>query len=202
MAYGIWAQLAGTVFLGIVGLWLAHNYRRQIRLKLAERQVDAYTDLWKLTAIATPDRRSPLDRAERQNIHDKMGQWYHADGNGILVSVRTRDLFLGYKENLVCPISQIKPGTLAERLSALPAAEAEQCRGCVSNRQASLLRSQLKYDLVLHIGYAGYRSLRAEDRAFLRSCGIPQWRSPWRPHFFWERGIKNPNPCICGMCPS
>jgi hypothetical protein len=23
----IWAQLAGTVFLGIVGLWLAHNYR-------------------------------------------------------------------------------------------------------------------------------------------------------------------------------
>jgi hypothetical protein len=140
MADTIWAQLAGTVFLGIIGLWLAHNYRRQIRLKLAERQLDAYTDLWTLTALATPDRKSPLDRAERQNMHDEMARWYHADGNGILVSVRTRDLFLGYKSNLVCPIGQIKPAALAERLSTLPEAEAERRRGCISNRQASLLR--------------------------------------------------------------
>ena len=60
MAGAIWAQLTGTIFLGLVGLWLAHNYRRQIRLKLAERQVDAYVSLWKLTAIATP---SPTDSA-------------------------------------------------------------------------------------------------------------------------------------------
>jgi hypothetical protein len=198
----IWAQLAGTVFLGIVGLWLAHNYRRQIRLKLAERQVDAYTDLWKLTALATPDRQSPLDRAERQKLSDEMARWYHADGNGILVSVRTRDLFLGYKSNLVCPTSEIKPTALAKRLATLPEADAERCRGCVSKRQASILRSQLKNDLVLHIGFAGYRNLRSEDRAFLRSCGLPQWRRPWRSHFFWARGVTSPNPCVCGTCPS
>ena len=201
MPNAVWAQIAGTIFLGIVGLWLAHNYRRQIRLKLAERQVDAYMELWKLTSLATPDRQSPLDRAERQKLHDAMARWYHADGNGILVSVRTRDLFLAYKSNLVCPASEIKPTVLAERLTTLSEADAERCRGCVSNRQASILRSQLKNDLVLHIGYAGYRTPRSEDRAFLRSCGLPQWRGPWRPHFFWARGVTSPNPCVCGMCP-
>ena len=35
-----WAQLGGTIFLGMVGLWLAYNYRRQVRLKLADRQVE------------------------------------------------------------------------------------------------------------------------------------------------------------------
>jgi hypothetical protein len=61
-----WGQAVATVFLGLVGLWLAHNYRRQIRLKLAERQVDSYIRLWKLTASATPERTTPLDHVERQ----------------------------------------------------------------------------------------------------------------------------------------
>jgi hypothetical protein len=38
----VWGQAIGTVFLGFVGLWLAQNIRRQLRIKLAERQVDAY----------------------------------------------------------------------------------------------------------------------------------------------------------------
>jgi hypothetical protein len=62
-----WVQLGTTIFLGLVGLWLAYNYRRQVRLKLADRQVDAYMALWKITATAAHTRKTPLDDAEQQN---------------------------------------------------------------------------------------------------------------------------------------
>jgi hypothetical protein len=201
MLDAVWAQLAGTVFLGFVGLWLAHNYRRQVRLKLAERQVDAYTDLWKLTAFATPYHPSPLEPAERQKLYEDMGRWYFSDGNGIFVSVRTRDLFIAFRKNLVCPVSEVTPAVLARQLAALPEADAERRRGCVSKRHATLLRGQLKNDLVLHIGFGShYDNLRRDDRAFLRSCGLNPWRRPWRRrHFLFRRGTR-PAPCVCGMC--
>lgn len=62
-----WAQLGGTIFLGMVGLWLAYNYRRQVRLKLADRQVDAYMALWQITAIAAHTRISPLTILNSKN---------------------------------------------------------------------------------------------------------------------------------------
>ena len=49
-----WAHAAATLFVGFVALWLVHSYRRQARLKLIERQLDAYQKLWTLTAPATP----------------------------------------------------------------------------------------------------------------------------------------------------
>lgn len=79
-----WGQAAGAILLGLVGLWLANNYRRQIRLKLAERQVDSYIRLWKLTALATPDRTEPLDHVERQKLYDEMVRWYFEDGDASL----------------------------------------------------------------------------------------------------------------------
>lgn len=56
MACTALSQVAGTAFVGVVGLWLAHNYRRQVGLKLAERRIDAYIKLWTLLAVATPLR--------------------------------------------------------------------------------------------------------------------------------------------------
>ena len=53
MAITTWVQAAATVLLGLVGLWFAHNCRRQIRLELAERQVDSYMRLWTLIAAAS-----------------------------------------------------------------------------------------------------------------------------------------------------
>lgn len=90
-----WGQAAGAILLGLVGLWLANNYRRQIRLKLAERQVDSYIRLWRLTALATPDRTEPLDHVERQKLYDEMVRWYFEDGDGIFASAATRNLFVG-----------------------------------------------------------------------------------------------------------
>jgi hypothetical protein len=107
-----WTQFGGTIFLGLVGLWLAYNYRRQVRLKLADRQVDAYMSLWKITAIAAHTRTTPLDQAERQKLYDEMTRWYHESANGIFVSVRTRNLFLGYQHNLICSTNDMRQESL------------------------------------------------------------------------------------------
>ncbi len=195
-----WAQVAGTAFLGVVGLWVAHNYRRQIRLKLAERQVDAYTNLWMLTASATPERATPLDREERQELYNAMVDWYFHTGSGIFLPGATRNLFVGLRSNLVCPVASIKPPSLAEELAGLSEADAERRRGCVVIRQASLLRTQLKADLDMHFGFNYYSTLRLDDRAFLMSCGISPWRRPWRQTVLRSPGRKGPNPCVCGTC--
>jgi hypothetical protein len=108
-----WAQVASTVFLGLVGLWLAQNYRRQVRLKLAERQVDAYARLWILTAPATPERTTPLDPGELRSLSAQMSRWYFEDGDGIFASAATRDLYVSVRTNLTCPINELRPTVLA-----------------------------------------------------------------------------------------
>jgi hypothetical protein len=195
-----WVQLGTTIFLGLVGLWLAYNYRRQVRLKLADRQVDAYMALWKITAIAAHMRKTPLDHAEQQNLCNEMTRWYHDDANGIFISVRARNLFLAYQHNLICSMSDMEPGILADQLSAMPIADAERRRGCINYRHANLLRNQLKDDLVLHSGFVIYYKVRSGDQAFLRSCGLSPWRHPWRSYRLSWRNAKT-SVCVCGMCP-
>jgi hypothetical protein len=201
MAITTWVQAAGTLLLGLVGLWFAHNYRRQIRLKLAERQVDSYMRLWALTALASPFRATPLDPGERQKLYDDMSRWYFDDGDGIFTSAATRNLFVGTHVNLVCPISAVKPAVLAEQLAALPQAEAQRRRGCAAIRQVSLLRTQLKRDLAMHFGVNYYPDLHPDDRAFLRSCGLSPRRQPWRQRGFRRTDRPTVNACVCGICP-
>jgi hypothetical protein len=204
MVVATWAQVAGAIFLGLVGLWLAHNYRRQIRLKLAERQVDAYVRLWKLTAVATPSQSTSLDRTQRQELYDSITHWYYDDGNGIFVPVATRNLFLAYRWNLICPVEQIMPIMIAERLAQLSDTDAERCRSCISIRHAILLRNQLKNDLDLHASFILYNNeLHVDDIAFLKGCGCPpRWprRPPWRTQHFRSDGQAGLIPCVCGMC--
>ncbi|MEV4313859.1 hypothetical protein [Actinocrispum sp. NPDC049592] len=202
MTVTVWIQAAGTVLLGLVGLWFAHNYRRQIRLKLAERQVESYMRLWGLTALASPFRDTPLDAAERRQLFDDMSKWYFDDGDGILMSTASRDLFVVVHTNLGCPLGTVKPSGLAEQLAALPPAEAERRRGCALVRQVSLLRTQLKSDLAMHVGVNYFPELLADDRAFLASCGLSARRRPWR-----RRALRRPDrtavtPCVCGSCPA
>ena len=104
----------------MAGLWLAQNYRRQIRLKLADRQADSYLGLWKLTALVTPEHMTPLNDVECQELRDRMNRWYHDDGNGMFMSPVTRNLFLGLRSNLVCPIDSMKPAVLGTELATLP----------------------------------------------------------------------------------
>jgi len=196
MEFVIWSQAIGTVFLGLVGLWLAHNIRRQIRVKLAERRVDAYVQLWRLTAVAVPTRATPLDEVERRALCTDMDRWFFDDGNGIFMSRVTRDLFVAVQGNLVCSVGSVKPEALATQLAGLPAEEAERRRGCACIRQVSLLRTQLKVDLSLHVGFRHLSEMHPVDRAFLRTCGLSPWRQPWRQGRFHA----GPNSCVCGTC--
>lgn len=200
MPAAIWSQAAGTVFLGLVGLWLAHNFRRQIRVKLAERQVDAYVRLWTLTASATPGRPEPLDAVERQSLCAEMNRWYFDDGFGVFMPQPTRDLFVAVAANLICPVDSMKPAMLGTELADLPAAEAERRRGCASIRQVSLLRTQLKIDLAMHLGFRHYSDIHPDDRAFLRGCGISPWRRPWRQRLFRTADRAGASSCVCGGC--
>jgi hypothetical protein len=196
----MWSQMIGTVFLGLVGLWLAHNIRRQIRVKLAERRVDAYAQLWSLTAIAIPTRSTPLDAVERSTLCGDINRWFFHDGNGIFMPRVTRDLLVAVQHNLICPVGSIKPEALAAQLTELPGEEAERRRGCASIRQVSLLRTQLKVDLSLHAGFRHLSDIHPVDLAFLRTCGLSPWRQPWRQQRFRIAGRAGPNSCICGTC--
>jgi len=84
------AQVLATAFLGVAGLWLAHNYRRQVKVVLAERQLDAFLQLWKLTVTAMPDRPTPLDGEERKALGDAMTAWYFSDGYGSSSAPRSK----------------------------------------------------------------------------------------------------------------
>lgn len=196
----MWSQAIGTAFLGLVGVWLAHNIRRQMRIKLAERQVDAYVQLWTIIAAASPSRSTPLDVAERRSLCTSMDRWYFDEGNGVFMPRRTRNLFVVAQSNLVCPIDAVQPSVLAKEMAELPAADAERRRGCVSIRHLSLLRTQLKIDLSLHLGFTHLSRIYPEDRAFLRTCGIPSWRRPWRRHLVRALGPASPDACLCGAC--
>jgi hypothetical protein len=202
MTITAWVQAAGTVLLGFVGLWFAHNYRRQVRLRLAERQVESYMRLWALTGPATPFRSTPLDRTEMRTLYDGMSRWYFDDGDGIFASTAARDLFVGVHTNLVCPTSAMKPAVLGEQLAGLPHADAERRRGCAIVRQVSLLRTQLKADLAMHMGVDYYSNLRPDDRAFLLSCGLSPRRRPWRNRWFAPADRPSVTTCVCGTCPA
>jgi hypothetical protein len=211
MSAATWAPLAGTVFLGLVGLRLAHNYRRQLGLKLADRLIDSYRALWAITTTATVTRATPLDQSERQKMRDDMLRWYYEEGNALFLSAPARDLFMAVQTNLVGPIESMKPHTLGAELAALPEATAERRRGCACIRHVILLRIQLKADLNLHLAQHYYSGPRPPDRDFLRSCGLSPWRRPWRGRFWFERGrvprrLRAPHGlfadlCTCGMCP-
>jgi hypothetical protein len=125
-----------------------------------------------------------LDLDERQKLYESMVVWYFHTGGGIFLPAASRNLFVAVRSNLVCPIQSLKPAPLAEELGGLSEPDAERRRGCVVIHQASLLRTQLKSDLDLHFGFGYYSALRADDRAFLKSCGISLWHKPWRRSIF------------------
>ncbi|WP_436531660.1 hypothetical protein [Actinoplanes sp. HUAS TT8] len=200
MSSGNLLQTASTIFVGLVGLWLVHSFRRQIRLKLAERQLDSYQKLWTIIATATPERDTPLTEDERKVVYDHMVDWYFGTGDGVFASAPTRDLYVAVRTNLVCPPAAMTPPTLARQLASLSAEEAERRRGCVVIRQASLLRAQLKNELSIHYGFHYYSVLRPEDKEFLRSCGMSPLRRPWRPRLFGNANRPRSNTCVCGLC--
>jgi hypothetical protein len=177
------ANVTMTTALAIIGLYLAHSYRRQLRLRVAEQRLAAYRSLWSKMSFATPVRLTdwidkPLARKEREKLFQDFTAWYYENGNGMFLGDSTRCLYLRVKDNLVCPIKHYKPESIREKLSAMTSKEQEQARGKLSIRHLSVLRNRMKADLDVY-GLPYHVDLDEDDRALLRLCGEDPSKKPW-----------------------
>jgi hypothetical protein len=191
-----WVSIVVTAILGVAGLYLGNSYRRRAQVELAEARRTSYSKLWEITKTAAPTRLRPggaglLTRDEREKLFTQMTDWYYDDGNGMLLAAKTRALYLSAKHNLTCADEDIKPNGLALVASFPSHLTTEQRRGCLSIRQLSLLRTQMKSDLAVY-GRVYSENLRSHEREFLRHCGMRLWRRPWRAS---SRGQSPPEDC-------
>jgi len=166
--------------IAIVGVMIANNLRRQIKLATTETQLEAYAALWEILKVASLTRLrqpepKPLTSQERKDLDDKITAWYYKDGNGMLLGEGTRNVFMQARKNLICPFEQIQPKSLQteERRT-------DEGRGMLSMRQLSLLRTRMKADLEIY-GLIFCGDLEPDDKAFLEQCGERLSRKPWRP---------------------
>jgi hypothetical protein len=186
------AELVVTSLIALVGLWLAHDLRRNQRLKVAELRVGAYRELWRLMGDARvgrgqafdPHQSSPFSRSEALALYDKMTRWYFDKGGGLLLTNDTKDIYLEAKARL---------GNYARGIGG-----SEKVEGARRVRELSLLRTQMKYDVGI-LGLFFFRELKKEDREFLAiaaadESGHPDWEFPkrWNARFRpWpERTIR------------
>jgi hypothetical protein len=171
-----------TAALTIVGLYLAHGYRRQVRMRLADRRLESYGKLWALMEIASPHREDvgeePISADERRELHHSVTSWYYQDGNGMLLNRDTRQMYLTAKYNLVCHDEDLLPPALGRTLPASQQ-ERERRRGKIATRQLSLLRSQMRADLAIYVR-PFHEELNAEDVEFLSHCRVCLFKRPWR----------------------
>jgi hypothetical protein len=176
-----WIELATTTVIAVVGLYLANGYRRQSRVRLAEARRSAYAQLWEKTMLAAPTRLEGAEGAlrleERTRLHQDLTNWYYRNGNGMLLDNRTRRIYLDAKHNLTCLSSNTRPDGVLQLLPVRLSEEAK--RGCLSMRQLSLLRTQMKVDLAI-FGDPYVRHLADHERLFLKNCGVSLYRKPWR----------------------
>jgi hypothetical protein len=188
-------ELIATIALGLIGLYLAHGYRRQARLRLAEVRRSAYALLWEETGLAAPTRlegagaEGTLSASERQRLYQRLTNWYYRDGNGMLLEQASREIYLTAKHNLTCDSRDLRPDGLLELLPTC--LSDDQKRGCLSIRQLSLLRTQMKADLAI-FGHPYVRRLADHERLFLKRCGVNLRHRPWRKA---ARGEEQPDRC-------
>ncbi|HEX2045452.1 MAG TPA: VOC family protein [Gaiellaceae bacterium] len=187
------AELLVTTAVAVVGLYLAHGFRRQQRLRIAEQRVDAYRKLWSHMLVARPSRldppehKPPLKPGEAAALHAEMTAWYFEGGNGMLLPHDTRELYLEAKDRL---------GRYALSGDGRPGREAEGRRRM---RELSLLRSQMKNDLDIY-GVFYFDSLDEGDREFLSAAGLDpdRWGRPWHRRLvsrdYWAAKLRTARP--------
>lgn len=174
-----------TALLGIAGMYLAHSVRRrteaEIAAKVSDRRLDAYASLWTVMKDASPMRdvtnERPLRPRDRKRLFDALNRWYYENGNGMVLSEVSRNVFLTAEVNLICEVERLRPSSLQERVRSSP--DPDRIRGRASIRQLSLLRTSLRADLLLYARPWG-EHLSAEDLAFLRESGVDPNDARWR----------------------
>jgi hypothetical protein len=101
--------LIGVLML-VVGLWInrkLHEYKIGLeegvgtRVRIAEKRLPSYRELWELTQPTTKSRKEELSMAERKDLYQRLCGWYYEKGNGIFLSNTTRELYLSAREDLL-----------------------------------------------------------------------------------------------------
>lgn len=192
-------QTVGTVALGLVGLWLAHSYRRQVKMRIAEQMLRAYSTLWELTDAAHWES-AILHAADREKLAIAMERWYYKDGAGMLMKSQTRELFVAIRHNLCVPAAELKPASLARSVGQLSVVDGQAQRSCATRRYFSLLRSQLKADLAMYRGDSHLRRLRRDERDLLKQARIYRPWHTWLSLFPLPSSRLRPGRCFCGFC--
>lgn len=108
-----------------------------------------------------------------------MSRWYFRDGNGMLMTANTRQLYFGVKNNLIAEGEELQPERARRRLDELSDDDASCERGALAMRQLSLLRTQMKSDLAIY-GHIYGEAITEEDRDLLRLRKLDPGSRPWR----------------------
>jgi hypothetical protein len=181
-----WLTATGIVTNGLlvaVGIYLANNLRRQLRLRIVDRQLESYTGLWALMEVSGPWRLEtgfdPMSPQERRLLYDSMTDWYFGSGGGMFLGGETKELYLNAKYNLICADADLRPPTISGRVPADPQVR-ERWRGSLSMSQLSLLRAQMRYDLAIYGLRYKTEPLNEEETAFLRDADIDPRKKPWK----------------------
>jgi steroid delta-isomerase-like uncharacterized protein len=167
------AQFVITSAIAVIGVYLAHSFSRQQRIKIAEQRVDGYRKLWgqmfvaRPTRVEPPENMAPLAPDEAARLHMKLTKWYFEGGNGMLLPHDTREMYLAVKRRMGRYASESKGGDWHEA-------------GDRVMRDLSLLRSQMKSDLQIY-GVFYFDSLNDGDRELIRTSGLDpeRWGRPW-----------------------
>ena len=197
MAWSDWASVVVTGGLGLAGLYFANSLKRRARQDLdrevAEKRFAAYGSMWTHMIKASPMNAIELAEAshtgsladagnaqddgrmiDRGQLFDDLTDWYYKDGNGMLLSQDTRNIYLAAKANLVCAPDKFLP---ARARAAVAKGDSERDRLIV--RQLSLLRTAMRGDIAIYTAPWG-SALTDEDLSFLYACGVDVSRNPWR----------------------
>ena len=123
--------------------------------------------------------REVLTAEERRQLWDDMSKWYFREGNGMLMTEKTRSLYFAVKDNLVAELDELQPEPARHRLARLDDQHQAWERGKLAMDQLSLLRTQMKADLDIYGRHYG-EPPDDEDVALLRLAGLDPRRRPWR----------------------
>jgi hypothetical protein len=168
------ARLIVESLIAVIGLYLAHSFRRSQRLTIAEKRLGSYQALWEVMEVARPTRMDPADGAgpllpaEAADLYKAMTHWYYSHGQGMLLTDRTKTLYLATKKRL-------------GGYSASPPAE-WRAAGKQRIDELSLLRTQMKRDLDIYgVFYA--EKLDENGESLLLDAHIDPERWMARPWF-------------------
>lgn len=179
-------EISVTFFLGIVGLYFAYNFRRQVKQKTTKGRIESYSKLWEIMKTATPMRdrswhegefKGPLNPDERKQLYKEFTNWYYEGGNGMYLGDSTRRMFIHAWHNLICPDQELRPSTLF-RVEKGQEKMDQKKRGLLSIKQLSILRHRMRADLEVY-GTTFFEELTPEDESFLEFCGENWRRKPW-----------------------